>query len=680
MGVLDIRMRSANLGNIGAVRSVNTDNGAAAAWVSAAKMGEQIGSGLANLGKGVVSILAAAKKEEDDRKENLYIKEMQEGMNAFNNGNAGGAQLPETYSEVIAGYRIGTEGAMNEDMADTKKWLERNEKFRKDYAHKLRVKHQLNDEQMERVGIRLNGFNISTTNAWNKRSSTVQKARDVAAAKDVVALSMQAVTALPAVSATQEEAQAAADSWQELDDSWEMFLNTTGEYDPVKRKEFKRTEAMKVNQMLLSKYIQDIQLSTMDSIDPKAVKQKWDDALKMVKDADEDSFLPPSSWVMGEDGKPVNALKKHLEGMDFASMKKAAILDFEAQARKAESESRGRRLTVQQDSAVALKDEFRKTTAGLEDTERLMAAKLETRESYGKRLNDMVEAGRLDAKTADSFFTDYSAFLDRRDIVITAYDQFKKTGKGGVMTERVTRDGRKVMTFEPDRYGSTAKRGDPTVTNKYTKLDRNGNLPFYDNPQKGMESLEYDLSLGRITVKFYNAQMQKYRVLSDTKAKAAFVRIFGANEDIFPKKDLDMLKKQGLDLDEKSVYAKTAEWNRRHENGDWLYDVTNSGWFERHEKKVTLEQQAQLCEIVMQLTAEGIDPQDTIRAYLAPVFAEWAATDLDERLNPDSKRGGMSLRERLLRNSKRFSSENNPDARDERLRGKQKEFYKGKSV
>lgn len=347
--------------------------------------------------------------------------------------------------------------------------------------------------------------------------------------------------------------------------------------------------------------------------------------------------------------------------------------------RKCESTRQGVRASRHRTNANKLAEDFKKRTEGMDATTDFIGAKFEAKEDYVKTLDALVKRDAIDEKTAEAYKQAYASLLSRQEYMRSAVDRYEKTGKGGVWTDRLTRDGKTVKVFEPERNGAAGEMS-PFYAEKYTKADRNGETPYFNNPLQGMEELEYDYRMGNITLSFYNAQMAKMRVFSDDKAKQAFVRIFGATPEMFPDKDLPAFEKLGISTVPRDIWAKTSEWDRTHGEDSWEEDISDNGFWESGEEKVTPEQQMQICEMILSLAREGVDPTEAIHQYLAPTYESWAATDLSHRLDPNERRGGKTFREMIMNSVRTGEVDKSREGRESRIQKRQQDAYKNKSL
>lgn len=293
----------------------------------------------------------------------------------------------------------------------------------------------------------------------------------------------------------------------------------------------------------------------------------------------------------------------------------------------------GVRAALKKTSAEEFAKDFRARTQGLDDTRVAFAkrAEMETLESYAARIDSAIESDALDEKTGEAYIDAYRQVLGNIDFLR------EKEAKGdGVWVKIKNRKGQLIDVFEPFVNGSPKSTVDEAYKAKYSAVSRGGEKTIWDDPVAAMDELEYDYHRGRIPVSFYEAELSRGKMLTNIKAKAAYVKVFGADDWLERlNRDDEPIKYTKGKNRFISVWAKTKDWSGKSAV-DWLEDAQDNGWFEKGEELITDEQRKKIYDTVCQLAEEGVNPEDAIRQLIAPTLRQFAKTDLDFRLDPNN--------------------------------------------
>lgn len=299
MGTLDIRMRSAGLGNLGGVASAQTVDHARSAAARNAADAEKVNSllgGLEAIRKGIVSF----DEQDRRRRENDYVAEVQNRFNAYMQGD-GTEENP---------------GRWNERPKDLKSWAT---EIRAEYDRiraEARKRHGLSDREYDAVA---NG-DAAFGQQWfgriaNRMAETARRN------------SMESATA---VRTSTEQTLAAGDGSPELYRQWAenciAELDAYGVDDPDVRAAKLRQRGLELCKTGVANYINDKNREATEAGD--AGGKVWDDAIAAIKSGGSDAFFPPNARVGGKDGKSENIVGRFVEGSDMEAFRKAALDDL----------------------------------------------------------------------------------------------------------------------------------------------------------------------------------------------------------------------------------------------------------------------------------------------------------------------------------------------------------------
>lgn len=324
MGTLDIRMRSADLGNLGGVASAQTVDHARSAAARNAADAEKVNSllgGLEAIRKGIVSF----DEQDRRRRENDYVAEVQNRFNAYMQGD-------------------GTEanpGRWNERPKDLKSWAT---EIRAEYDRiraEARKRHGLSDREYDAVA---NG-DAAFGQQWfgriaNRMAETARRN------------SMESATA---VRTSTEQTLATGDGSPELYRQWAQNcideLDAYGVTDPDVRAAKLRQRGLELCKTGVANYINDKTREATEAGD--AGGKVWDDAIAALREGGSDAFFPPNARVEGGDGKSENIVARFVEGSDMEAFRKAALDDLRNGKRRWENAMRAQRAEREQEQVEA---------------------------------------------------------------------------------------------------------------------------------------------------------------------------------------------------------------------------------------------------------------------------------------------------------------------------------------
>lgn len=302
MGIIDIRTRSAQLGNIGAVQRVDTRNGAAEVYGAQERLGQTV----ANLGQGLMSFAVDIDRRMERNALDAYCVELQQKMTDWNEGGV----RPD-------GTRTGAMHVpMGEEPDAAARWMEKNTKMLEDTETKLLEKHGIKGRWKGELDSRLAGFRTSLAARWVHRATTEAKRREVSGAQ----------ASFETAQNNMHSPGANADTAKEWRDSANRYLDAMEVFDSEARKGFLRKSAMGILQKAMENDINALTANT----GPDGGGE-FDRRIAEFSDKKKDAksqLLPPWSVVKDENGKSANLLGEALEGSDLEGMRAAYVKDL----------------------------------------------------------------------------------------------------------------------------------------------------------------------------------------------------------------------------------------------------------------------------------------------------------------------------------------------------------------
>jgi len=399
MGVLDISTRRVSLGNLGDVRAINTNTGALEAAnrvadsvrrLNEVKIREAgakyagdialgnglaaLGGGVAKFGGGTADFISKMIDEEDRRNEDAYANKFTAKLMAHNQGDGKGVL-----------------GAMNETIPEFDKgeWMKGNaeaaDRFHKEVLKEMGLKDA--DFKDSRMQMWRDSFMVTQNAQWLGKRNAAMKAYADKAAEAKLGNDLEAVTA----SIVREGA------WEDAAASMERVIERRG-WDPKGElaKAFRREKGETVCGIGVKQMIDG---AASDCAKVKNTKL-LEGLVASFEKLDDESFIPPSSYVKDKDGNTRNTLKEWLKGADMKSLKRSAIKDAKDRLKSVSNEFEVKALKAEKDAVDADVDVFNKTVVAALDQNFIpsfsMADKLAELDN-DKRLSPAARAKRMSA-------------------------------------------------------------------------------------------------------------------------------------------------------------------------------------------------------------------------------------------------------------------------------------------
>lgn len=329
MGYIEIRQRQQGMGSLGPVQRVDADNGAAAAFAANARLGREM------LDLGIQGMrFAAHLRDENDRKvADEFAARYRKAMMDYNDGSVspdGGTRTPGTMEAKI------------EDAPDgSAKWMDGNERFRKETAASLRRDLKMNDRQFRLAGRMLEGFNLSLDSRWANRAASVERSREVGSAKANFDLAEFNMSEPGASGATARE-------WK---DAMERYLELQPDLSGDQKAALRRQSALRIVKRGVEGMVCDIRERAELAETETDGANLFDGEIRKLNEAAKDGLaldaLVPE-WAeiksAGDEGSApgANPMREALAGVDGSGIVKAAAEDLRRQKERWLSDRRAR--------------------------------------------------------------------------------------------------------------------------------------------------------------------------------------------------------------------------------------------------------------------------------------------------------------------------------------------------
>ena len=266
MGVIDIRRRSATLGNYGSVGGITPVNYAAAAAIdgqTARARAAGLSGGIGGLGRMAdkgIAIIAGIRQKENQRQVDNASAEVQRRFNAYMIGTGGDANGEPT-------------GAMNQDFRDGPAWMDVNDKEYKRIFNKVREEQKLTDEQTELMRRSLNSYQTNWMTRQHERANAVYEK----SLKDGATSMLERREADVSMGSCPE-------GWANWNEAMENWLKVNRVTDAAARDAFKGARALKLMNTAATRQASLYAAETSSSEDADDVGRKYDAWIKAAEE------------------------------------------------------------------------------------------------------------------------------------------------------------------------------------------------------------------------------------------------------------------------------------------------------------------------------------------------------------------------------------------------------------
>mgnify|MGYP007135714738 FL=1 len=304
MGVINIRMRSERLDQIGAIRSPMLDTGAAQAAQGYAAAARETARGIRGIGEGLMDVAKAGAWWVNHEHQIRYDRALSELRTEFNDWMNGDGETP---------------GKMQLMGSDPKKWAEEcNDKYRELLDKKLKDNEITSHEWQSEVKNAAEPFREQWANRISQTAFSAQKKNAITAAD----------TNLESLYATLKDGDGSPELYSQWGAAVVKSLDARQIVDPDARAAILRANARKMCDIGVNNFVTDTEAQA--DADPDNAEKLWKSRIEDLKNADADAFFPPNARVPTPDGKSAyNFCKDWAEEGDMETYRKGAIKQLE---------------------------------------------------------------------------------------------------------------------------------------------------------------------------------------------------------------------------------------------------------------------------------------------------------------------------------------------------------------